>query len=124
MTMISTQPPTDRDIDRIATQVIKNSLLLSVHLGIEASVWLELKEDCHKIVDINRSILYKWRNEHPGKAKCRELAQALCNVDMKASLTTPLCLYWAYSKPDNLVAMYLCTRGVDLEFTYDFSVIL
>jgi hypothetical protein len=29
-----------------------------------------------------RSILYKWRNEHPGKAKCRELAQALCNVDM------------------------------------------
>jgi hypothetical protein len=30
----------------------------------------------------NRSILYKWRNEHPGKAKCRELAQALCNVDM------------------------------------------
>ena len=76
------QPPTDRDIDRIATQVIKSSLLLSVHLGIEDSIWLELKEDCHKIVNINRSILYKWRNEHPGKAKCRELAQALCNVDM------------------------------------------
>jgi hypothetical protein len=76
------QPPTDKDIDRIATQVIKSSLLLSVHLGIEASVWLELKEDCHTIVNINRSILYKWRNEHPGKAKCRELAQALCNVDM------------------------------------------
>ena len=76
------QPPTDRDIDRIATQVIKSSLLLSVHLGIEASVWLELKEDCHKTVDINRSILYTWRNEHPGKAKCRELAQALCNIDM------------------------------------------
>jgi hypothetical protein len=76
------QPPTDRDIDRIATQVIKSSLLLSVHLGIEASVWLELKEDCHKIVDINRRILYKWRKEHPGRAKCRELAQALCNVDM------------------------------------------
>jgi hypothetical protein len=76
------QRPTDRDIDRIATQVIKSSLLLSVHLGIAASVWLELKEDCHKIVDINRSILYTWRNEHPGKAKCRELAQALCNIDM------------------------------------------
>ena len=76
------QPPTDRDIDRIATQVIKSSLLLSVHLGIETSVWLELKEDCHKIVNTNRSILYKWRNEHPGKAKCRELAQALCNIDM------------------------------------------
>jgi hypothetical protein len=76
------QPPTDRDIDRIATQVIKSSLLLSVHLGTEASVWLELKEDCHKIVDINRRILYKWRKEHPGRAKCRQLAQALCNVDM------------------------------------------
>jgi hypothetical protein len=76
------QPPTDRDIDRIATQVIKDSLLLSVHLGIEASVWLELKENCHKIVDISRRILYKWRNEHPGRAKCRELAQALCNIDM------------------------------------------
>ena len=61
--------------------MINISLFLSVHLGIEASVWLELKEDCQKIVDINRSILYKWRNEHPGKAKCRELAQALCNVD-------------------------------------------
>jgi hypothetical protein len=76
------QPPTERDIDRIATQVIKSSLLLSVHLGITASVWLELKEDCLKIVDINRSIVYKWRNEHSGKAKCRELAQVLCNVDM------------------------------------------
>jgi hypothetical protein len=76
------QPPTDRDIDRIATQVIKNSLLLSVHLGIEVSFWLELKEDSHKIVNINGSMQYKWRNEHPGKAKCRELAQALCNVDM------------------------------------------
>jgi hypothetical protein len=76
------QPPTDRDINRIATQVIKSSLLFSVHLGIEASFWLELKEDSHTIVNINRSILYKWRNEHPGKAKCRELAQALCNVDM------------------------------------------
>ena len=76
------QPPTDRDIDRIATQVIKYSLLLSVHLGIEASVWLELKENYHKIVDISRRILYKWRNEHPGRAKCRELAQALCNIDM------------------------------------------
>ena len=76
------KPPTDRDIDQIATQVIRSSLLLSVHLGIEASVWLQLREDCHKIVHINRSILYKWRDEHPGKAKCRELAQALCNVDM------------------------------------------
>jgi hypothetical protein len=76
------QPPTDRDIDRIATQVIKSSLLFSVHLGIEASFWLELKEDSHKIVNINRSILYKWRNEHHGQAKCRELAQALCNVDV------------------------------------------
>jgi hypothetical protein len=57
-------------------------LRYSFYLGIEASVWLELKEDCHKIVDINRSILYKWRNEHPGKAKRRELAQALCNIDM------------------------------------------
>jgi hypothetical protein len=76
------QAPTDRDIERVASQVITSSLLLSVHLGIEASVWLELKEDCHKIVHINRSILYKWRNEHPGKAKCRELVQALCNVDM------------------------------------------
>jgi hypothetical protein len=53
--------------------------LLSVHLGIEASVWLELKEDCHKIVDINRSILYKWRNEHPGKAKCRNRRQKITN---------------------------------------------
>jgi hypothetical protein len=76
------KPPTDRDIDRIATQVIKSSLLLSVHLEIEASFWLELKEDCHKIVDINRRILRKWRKEHPGRAKCRELAQALCNVGM------------------------------------------
>ena len=76
------QAPTDRDIDRIASQVLNGTLLLSVHLGIEASVWLKLKEDCHKIVHINRSILYKWRNEHHGKAKCRELAQALCNVDM------------------------------------------
>jgi hypothetical protein len=73
---------TDREIEQIASQVIRSSLLLSVHLGIKASVWLELKEDCHKIVDVNRSILYKWRNEHPGKAKCRELAQTLCNVDM------------------------------------------
>jgi hypothetical protein len=60
-----------------------SSVFLKQHvLGIEASFWLELKEDSHKIVNINRSILYKWRNEHPGKAKCRELAQALCNVDM------------------------------------------
>jgi hypothetical protein len=76
------QPPTDQDIDAISSQVIRSSLLLSVHLGIKASVWLELKEDCHKIVDVNRSIMYKWRNEHPGKAKCREVAQTLCNVDM------------------------------------------
>ena len=83
------QPPTDRDIDQIATQVIKSSLLLSVHLGIEASVWLELKEDCHKIVNINKSILYKWRDGHPGKAKRRELAQALCNVDMNIDALLP-----------------------------------
>jgi hypothetical protein len=30
------QPPTDQDIDAIASQVIINSLLLSVHLGIKA----------------------------------------------------------------------------------------
>ena len=76
------QPPTDRDIDRIATRVIEKSLLLSVHLGIRASKWFELKEECNKIVHINRRILYKWRNEHPGRAKYRELAQALCNIDM------------------------------------------
>jgi hypothetical protein len=76
------QPPTDRDIDAIASQVLGSSLLLSVHLGIKASVWFALKEDCHNIVHINRRILYKWKDEHPGKAKCRELAQALCNVDM------------------------------------------
>ena len=76
------QPPTDRDIDQIATQVIKRSLLLSVHLGTKASVWLALKEVSDNIVHINRCILYTWRDEHPGKAKCRELAQALCNVDM------------------------------------------
>jgi hypothetical protein len=76
------QPPTDQDINAIASQVIRSSLLFSVHLGIKASVWLALKEDCHKIVDVNRSILYKWKDEHPGKATCRELAQTLCNVDM------------------------------------------
>ena len=56
--------------------------MLSIHLGIEASVWLGLKEVYDNIVHINRCILYKWRKEHPGKAKCRELAQALCNVDI------------------------------------------
>jgi hypothetical protein len=76
------QPPTDQDIYAIASQVIRRSLLFSVHLGIKASVWLALKEDCHKIVDVNRSILYKWKDEHPGRANCRELAQALCNIDM------------------------------------------
>jgi hypothetical protein len=55
------QPPTDRDIDRIATQVIKNSLLFSVHLGIEASFWLELKEDSHKIT---LSALFRNENQH------------------------------------------------------------
>jgi hypothetical protein len=43
------QPPTDRDIDAIASQVLGSSLLLSVHLGINASVWFALKEDCHNI---------------------------------------------------------------------------
>ena len=76
------QPPTDQDIDAIASQVIRSSLLLSVHLGIKASVWLALKEDCSNIVHANRRILKKWKKEHPGKATRRELAQALCNVDM------------------------------------------
>ena len=72
--------PTDKELDTLANHVIDESLHMSVQLGIDADGWLKLKADGNSIVKINRDILGKWRNEHPGKPKIRELAQALCNV--------------------------------------------
>jgi hypothetical protein len=39
-----------------------------------------MKDDGHKIGNINRKILGAWRDGHPGKPKIRELAQALSNI--------------------------------------------
>ena len=69
--------PTDKDLDLLATHVIEESLLFAVHLSIDASCWIQMKDDGHKIVNINRNILGAWRDGHPGKPKIRELAQAL-----------------------------------------------
>jgi len=72
--------PTDKDLDLLATHVIEESLLFAVQLSIDASFWIQMKDDGHKIVNINRKILGAWRDEHPGKPKIRELAQALSNI--------------------------------------------
>ena len=69
--------PTDKDLDLLATHVIEESLLFAVQLSIDASCWIQMKDDGHKIVNINRQILGAWRDGHPGKPKIRELAQAL-----------------------------------------------
>ena len=69
--------PTDKDLDLLATHVIEESLLFAVQLSIDASYWIQMKDDGHKIVNINRQILGAWRDGHPGKPKIRELAQAL-----------------------------------------------
>ena len=69
--------PTDKDLDLLATHVIEESLLFAVQLSIDASCWIQMKDDGHKIVNINRKILGAWRDGHPGKPKIRELAQVL-----------------------------------------------
>lgn len=77
--------PTDRILDTIATEIIHDSLIFSVQLGYDASLWLGMKDDRYKIVDINREVLYKWRQEHCGKDQMGDLAQALCNIDVNIS---------------------------------------
>jgi hypothetical protein len=42
----------------------------------------------------------------------------------QVSLTPPLFYCSAYSKTGIFVAMYLCTRGIDLAFFYGFSTII
>ena len=74
--------PTDLDIDKIATHAIEESLMLCVNLSIDVNEWLQMKDSNGKIVDINRTILHKWKKEHPGKPKLKELAQALSNVSI------------------------------------------
>ena len=78
--------PTDEEFDIMAPQLIDESLLLAVQLGIDASFWIEKKEERHKIAHINRMVLQRWREDHPGKPKMEDLAQALCNIGINIEI--------------------------------------
>ena len=60
-----------------------------MELGLDASFWMSMKSDGCKIIDINRAVLWKWRDEHPGISKFEELAQALTNVGISITAIFP-----------------------------------
>ena len=69
-------------LDAIASEVIYESLLLSVQLGHKASFWLDMIQQRYKIVHINREVLGKWREKHFAQNGIRDLAQAMNNVGL------------------------------------------
>ena len=81
--------PSDKILDSIACRVIHDSLLLSVQLGHEASFWIEMKDNRYKMVEINRQVLGTWRSKYSGGNIMRDLAQALCNVDIDITAVLP-----------------------------------
>ena len=56
------QEPTDKILDVILNEVITESLFLSLELCHIASMWLGMKNDREKIVEINRNVLKQWKS--------------------------------------------------------------
>lgn len=73
--------PSDLILDLVAKQVIDESLLFCVYLGIEPSFWIELKKKGHIIVDINREVLFRWRRYISEVNKMEDIVKAWFSVD-------------------------------------------